>query len=457
MASYIPTLLREKIEAATAAVISDEVARGGGGASRQGAEVTLRYADGRARHAYLSWDGRAGDPARRAYFDRETAVLAALSGPLGDAGVKVAGLIAAEPEFLAHLSYFKTGQDRFPVAENKAEIAADFIGQLANLHRIDASSPHLAALGDAAIPPSQQIARNLKSWRAEHLAAHPEPIFQLALDWLIANIPPDEGPSVLVHGDAGPGNFLFEDGRVTAVVDWELVHFGDPVEDLAQIAVRSLIQPFIPMAEVIRLYEQASGRPVDRKRLHFHRLYFQVSFLVTGHIAASKTSASAPNALGQAMLFATMHRRVMVQALADEMGLALVDQPLPEGDVHFGAGGFDTALDDLRDEILPNLSSQRAAAKAKSLARLIKYWRNRAAFGAAFDAEELAELSAVLGSKPQDVAAGRSQLALALAEGRVVAGSALQLCHNRMRRETRLMAEAMGKLATTYYEGMPSA
>jgi hypothetical protein len=157
------------------------------------------------------------------------------------------------------------------------------------------------------------------------------------------------------------------------------------------------------------------------------------------------------------MLFATMHRRVMVQALADEMGVMLADQPMPEGDAHFGASGFDTALEDLRDEILPNLSSQRAAAKAKSLARLIKYWRNRAAFGAAFDAEEFTELAAMLGDRPQDVAAGRSQLALAVADGRVAAADALQLCHNRMRRETRLMAEAMGKLATTYYEGMPSA
>lgn len=456
MASYIPPLLREKIEAATGAVISDEVARGGGGASRQGAEVTLRYRDGTAQHAYLSWDGRAADPARKAYFDRETAVLAALSGPLADAGVKVAGMIAAVPEFLAHLSRFQTGQDRFPLAEHKAEIAADFINQLANLHRIDAASPHLAALGDAAIPPSQRILANLQGWRADHLAAHPEPIFQLALDWLIENIPPDDGPSVLVHGDAGPGNFLFEDRRITAVVDWELVHFGDPVEDLAQIAVRSLIQPFIPMEEVIRLYEQASGRPINVARLNYYRLYFQISFLVTGHIAQSKI-ASAPNALGQAMLFATMHRRVMVQALADEMGLTLIDQPLPDGDAHFGVAGFDTALEDLREEILPNLNSQRAAAKAKSLARLIKYWRNRAAYGAAFDAEEQAELSAALGAAMPDVAAGRSQLAAALAEGRVTPADALQLCHNRMRRETRLMAEAMGKLATTYYERAGSA
>lgn len=453
MASCIPPILREKIEAQTGGVISKEIARGGGGASRHGAEVFLQLADGREQHGYLSWDGRAGDPARRAYFDRETAVLSALSGPLAGAGVKVARLMAAVPEFLAHLSSFQTGQDRFHLAEQKAEIAQRFVGQLAALHRVDASDASLKLLGDAAQPPSQRIAENLRQWRADHLAAHPEPIFQIALDWLLAHIPADDGPSVLVHGDAGPGNFLFEGGDVTALVDWELVHFGDPVEDLAQIAVRSLIQPFIPMADVIAAYEQASGRRVDAARLRYHRLYFQISFLVAGHIAQARADAAAPNALGQAMLFSTMHRRVMVQALADEMGVALRDDPLPDGAEEFGGAAFETALSDLRDEIVPHLSNQRAATKAKSVARLVKYWRNRACFGAAFDAEEARELSAALGRPTDDLRAARSDLARAAADGRIAPEAALQLCHQRMRRETRLMADAMGQLATTYYEG----
>ncbi len=40
------------------------------------------------------------------------------------------------------------------------------------------------------------------------------------------------GP-VLVHGDFGPQNVVIEDDRITALVDWEFAHIGQPVEDLA--------------------------------------------------------------------------------------------------------------------------------------------------------------------------------------------------------------------------------
>jgi aminoglycoside phosphotransferase (APT) family kinase protein len=40
---------------------------------------------------------------------------------------------------------------------------------------------------------------------------------------------------VLVHGDFGPQNMLFDEvtAEATAIVDWELAHLGDGVDDLA--------------------------------------------------------------------------------------------------------------------------------------------------------------------------------------------------------------------------------
>jgi Ser/Thr protein kinase RdoA (MazF antagonist) len=45
----------------------------------------------------------------------------------------------------------------------------------------------------------------------------------------------DQAPEVLVHGDFGPNNMLFDPVTfaTTAVLDWEWAHAGDPVEDLA--------------------------------------------------------------------------------------------------------------------------------------------------------------------------------------------------------------------------------
>ena len=67
----------------------------------------------------------------------------------------------------------------------------------------------------------------------------PRPVFELALRWLRER---DPGPSkevTLVHGDFRHGNLIIGPDGVRAVLDWELAHFGDPMEDLGWICVNS--------------------------------------------------------------------------------------------------------------------------------------------------------------------------------------------------------------------------
>jgi aminoglycoside phosphotransferase (APT) family kinase protein len=67
----------------------------------------------------------------------------------------------------------------------------------------------------------------------------PRPVFELALRWLRER---DPGPSrevTLVHGDFRNGNLIIGPDGVRAVLDWELAHFGDPMEDLGWICVNS--------------------------------------------------------------------------------------------------------------------------------------------------------------------------------------------------------------------------
>lgn len=411
----------------------------------------MRAPDGAERHCYLAWDARAGDESRLAYFERETAILRALSGPFRDAGVKVAPLVGAYPSHLALLSEFVAGNDRFPQAEDKPSLARDFVSQLAALHRIDARHPMLAPLGDPAEPVAQRIRTNVAQWQQDNLAAGADPILQLALAWLAANVPPDTGPAVVLHGDAGPGNFLFAGNRVAALVDWELTHLGDPMEDLAQIWVRSLIQPFVPMRDVFAAYEAATGRPVDLARVKYHRLYFQLSFTVPS-TALAATSGAQVGATGTALMFGTMHRRVIVRSVAELAGIALTAPVLPDCPPDWTDRFFATALEDLKTDIVPSAGNQRAAAKAKELARLVKFWRMRASHGAAFDAAEIAEIRALLPCAPVDLKGARATFAQAIAVGAVDFAASVQLCHNRMVRESAIMADAMGALATTWYE-----
>ncbi|MBK5332070.1 MAG: phosphotransferase family protein, partial [Ilumatobacteraceae bacterium] len=68
--------------------------------------------------------------------------------------------------------------------------------------------------------------------------AQPHPTFELALRWLDGNRPPF-GDRGVVHGDFRLGNVIVGDDGLRAVLDWELVHIGDPMEDLGWLCVKA--------------------------------------------------------------------------------------------------------------------------------------------------------------------------------------------------------------------------
>jgi len=104
----------------------------------------------------------------------------------------------------------------------------------------------------------------------------PRPVFELALRWLAEH---DPGPSkevTLVHGDFRHGNLIIGPDGVRAVLDWELAHFGDPMEDLGWICVNSWrfgeidkpVGGFGSREELFAGYEEG-GRKVDPVRVNF--------------------------------------------------------------------------------------------------------------------------------------------------------------------------------------------
>jgi aminoglycoside phosphotransferase (APT) family kinase protein len=64
------------------------------------------------------------------------------------------------------------------------------------------------------------------------------PVFELALRTLEAERPPARKP-VIVHGDLRLGNLIVGADSLLAVIDWELVHAGNPAEDLGWFCVKA--------------------------------------------------------------------------------------------------------------------------------------------------------------------------------------------------------------------------
>jgi aminoglycoside phosphotransferase (APT) family kinase protein len=165
--------------------------------------------------------------------------------------------------------------------------AQDLARAAARLHGLDWAATPLAARFET---PANAASAQIAYWSEilERNRIGPLPALDHALAWLRANTP---GPAeiVLVHGDLRFGNLLQHEGRLTALLDWEMAHLGDRHEDLAW-AYRSAWTPQAHLAfdDFLAAYEAAGGRPADPTRLRFWRMFNEVK-----HSVISLTGARA--------------------------------------------------------------------------------------------------------------------------------------------------------------------
>jgi aminoglycoside phosphotransferase (APT) family kinase protein len=167
----------------------------------------------------------------------------------------------------------------------RTRLRDQFVQHLAGIHRLDWRRCDLSSY-DA--PESGTIEANRWSlglweriWHEDTVQAHP--VIEYAADWLKTNMPAVAEP-VVVHGDYRSGNFMYTpDGRINAILDWELCHLGDYHEDLAYVGCKLLGCPdergellacgLLPFEELLARYEALSGNPVDRARLHYYDVF----------------------------------------------------------------------------------------------------------------------------------------------------------------------------------------
>ena len=136
---------------------------------------------------------------------------------------------------------------------------------LAAVHRIDRGSL-------SGLDPTDQFERFRELLDA---MTEPHPAFELGFRWLDRNRPPVRADTV-VHGDFRNGNLVVGPDGLRAVLDWELAHLGDPLEDLGWLCVRAWrfgasprVGGFGDVDELVAAYEAASGSAgtVDREAL----------------------------------------------------------------------------------------------------------------------------------------------------------------------------------------------
>ena len=150
-------------------------------------------------------------------------------------------------------------------------IATDMVENLARLHNLPLDRMPAGTI------PELGFLDVVDRWQTvyEEKRLVRDPVTEEGFRWLRARVPGDEHRGI-VHGDYRIGNALVDDGRLTALLDWELAYVGDVRFDLGYLALERLagkhLRPVTPFLNAFadtdwffEQYARLSGRPVDRE------------------------------------------------------------------------------------------------------------------------------------------------------------------------------------------------
>lgn len=286
LAKGVAALVARHLDVPEGAVEVAELRRLAGGASRElwALDVVLRREGGVESLPLVL---RRDPPGRSGESDR--ALEARLLVAAAEAGVPVPRVLCSGPDperpesacFLMERLEGEAIPRRLlrdaAYADLRAGLARELGRVLARIHTIDPDAPALAGLPRPAAgraPALDQIETLAAGVR--EMAPEPHPVLDLAERWLRERAP-TPGRRTLVHGDYRMGNVLCDAQGVRGVLDWELAHVGDPVEDLAWLCTRAWRFGHDAQAaggvgtreELLAGYAEGGGAPVDPAALGF--------------------------------------------------------------------------------------------------------------------------------------------------------------------------------------------
>jgi aminoglycoside phosphotransferase (APT) family kinase protein len=159
----------------------------------------------------------------------------------------------------------------------RLNLAHGFIDLMARIHAVDWRA---RGLGEVLPVPSGAPSRaELAHWEAEYrrVQLEPHPELDYVLGWLRRSAP-DAEAMVLVHGDFKPGNALIDGEHISAKLDWETAHLGDPLEDLGWVTnpVRKRehqIAGAWEREQIVAAYSRLTGRHVDEVALRWWNVF----------------------------------------------------------------------------------------------------------------------------------------------------------------------------------------
>ena len=384
-------------------------------ARREAWVVDVTRPDGSIFEAFLRLqrDPDGVDPRR---LERETRITQALE----QTDIPVTPVYGWNAELRATLFARDPGRsdiDKLEDANQQRAIMEDFIRVVARMHQLDLDSLSLddimeprpttgreAALGEVDVIVGQ--------W-SHFLDGYTDPLTTYGVDWLRRFAPDEVARVSLVQGDTGPVNFMFQGDRVSSIIDWEIGHWGDPMEDLGNICVREMWNPSGGLTGLFELYEKESGIPYARFGAQYYSVHQNVRGMIPIHFVC--TNAHPRESLAWYLCYRYVGDRTTCEMLAAAMDVAIERPEMPEG---IGEGDVlaDSARYALSHDVVGAIDDGFAAQRAKDVEILVECMDRKRRYGSAIEEIECEEIGALLGQKPRSVAQGNALLDQAIRE-----------------------------------------
>jgi aminoglycoside phosphotransferase (APT) family kinase protein len=334
--------------------------------------------------------------------------------------------------------------DKLTDARQQRAVMEDFIRVMAKMHTLDLdelglapympyhpTTPAEAALADVDLA--------LRQW--DHfLAGYTDPLITYAVDWLRRNVPQTLARVSLVQGDTGPVNFMFDGDEVSAVIDLEWGHFGDPLEDLGNFCVREFWNPSGGLDGLFHLYQEVSGIPYTKSAAQYYRVQQNVRGMIPIHYVTE--NAHPTESVAWFLCYRYVGDRATCESIAEAAGLTVERPTMPDdaGDRDILAEAAAYAVD---HDVQPHLTNLFAKSRANDVKVLVEVMDRRRRYGAALAAIECDEMAPLLGARPASAAEGFAALDAKIAAHEVDDAAVITYLTRRAYRDEWLYAPAV--------------
>lgn len=338
------------------------------------------------------------------------------------------------------------GENNFDAAtdEERESVMDEYMGILARIHQLDLE-PYVRAGITRGRTPNQSGRVGLDVYVAGYRAtkARPDPFLEFCLGWIDRNPVDTKGREAPVVWDSG--QFHHQDGHVTAILDLELGHLGDPMMDLAAFRMRDTVLGLGDMNALYDQYAKHAGAPVDLDAIMHHHFVFALTNQLVFHAALADPPAASDYMTN--MQWASETNLFAIEGLAEILGVDALDTvETPEPRDSPVARAHEHLVRSLRSL---DLADEYERHQLRIAFRLARHLQRFDEIGDACTEADLDDLQDLLGRRPATWQEGDAALEeLVLADDGAHDEELLQLFHRRYLRYKMLCGPAGSAMAT---------